>query len=232
VLAVRLLLGTDAMTCRQCGQEHRAAKGGRPCKRHLSTGPKGGPLKERAGQPCRKPAMHGQDVCGSHGGQSPQAKNAAAARIAEAAASKVLRRFGGPVDTTPTEALLDAVKWTAGYVAWLRDKVAGVDETRPADEDEQATVDERALTQHSTASGKREASVWVDLLGQWHDRLVRICSDAIRAGIEERRVRIAEQQGALVADVIRKILSQLDLTAEQAARAGNVVPLELRRLAG
>jgi NADH dehydrogenase FAD-containing subunit len=71
--------------------------------------------------------------------------------------------------------------------------------------------------------------VWVDLLGQWHDRLVRICAEAIRAGIEERRVRIAEQQGALVADVIRKILERLELTPEQAAKAGDVVPFELRR---
>jgi hypothetical protein len=119
-----------------------------------------------------------------------------------------------PIDTTPSEALLDAVKWTAGYVAWLRDKVAGVDEPRsPADEDARsAKADDKALTQRSTQTGKREASVWVDLLGQWHDRLVRICAEAIRAGIEERRVRIAEQQGALVADVIRKILDQLDLT--------------------
>jgi hypothetical protein len=41
-----------------------------------------------------------------------------------------MRRFGEPIDTTPSEALLDTVKWTAGYVAWLRDKVAPSRATR------------------------------------------------------------------------------------------------------
>jgi hypothetical protein len=58
-----------------------------------------------------------------------------------------------------------------------------------------------------------------------------VCEAAIRAGIEERRVRLAEQQGALVADVIRKILGDLELTPEQAAKAGEVVPIRLRSLA-
>ncbi|WP_375490239.1 hypothetical protein [uncultured Jatrophihabitans sp.] len=157
--------------------------------------------------------------------------------MTEQRASEVLRRFGAPVDTTPTEALLDAVKWTAGYVAWLRDKVASTqaDKTEMdgvAPERVALVNEERALTQMSNVTGKREASVWVDLLGQWHDRLVRICSEAIKAGIEERRVRVAEQQGALVADVIRKILGDLELTPEQVEAAGNVVPIRLRELAG
>jgi len=167
-----------------------------------------------------------------HGAGAPQVMAAAAERVTEQRAEAALRRFGAPIDTTPTEALLDAVKWTAGYVGWLRDKVAGVGVEPLADEREQSAADDAALTQHSTASGKREASVWVDLLGQWHDRLVRICSEAIKAGIEERRVRIAEQQGALVAEVIRKILGDLELTPEQASKAGVVVPRHLRALAG
>ena len=55
---------------------------------------------------------------------------------------------------------------------------------------------------------------------------------AIKAGVEERRVRLAESQGELVAGVIRAILSDLGLTVEQQALVGEVVPRHLRLLAG
>jgi hypothetical protein len=54
---------------------------------------------------------------------------------------------------------------------------------------------------------------------------------AISAGIEERRVKLAEAQGALLNDVIRRILARLDLTGEQSALLPVVVPEELRRAA-
>jgi hypothetical protein len=55
---------------------------------------------------------------------------------------------------------------------------------------------------------------------------------AISAGIEERRVRIAEAQGALVASVIRAILGDLDLSDEQQQKAAASVPRRLRAIAG
>lgn len=161
---------------------------------------------------CRQPASSGATVCRFHGGASPQVRRKAAERLADEAAVKAMRRFGEPIDTSPTEALLDTVRWTAGYVAWLREKVGGA-----ADDD-------------ALAVGT-DPSVWVRLLGDWSDKLVRVCAEAIRANIDERRVRLAEAQGALVADVIRTILGRLDLSPEQTATAGEVVPFELRRLA-
>jgi hypothetical protein len=147
-----------------------------------------------------------------------------------------MRRFGGPIDTTPTEALLDTVKWTAGYVGWLREQVAGKpDEDGTAPRDDELVwgkTREKSGGEDWGSTFEAKPSVWLQLLGEWSDRLVKVCDTAIRAGIEERRVRIAEQQGALVADVIRKVLDDLELTPEQAARAGEVVPRRLRLLAG
>lgn len=75
-------------------------------------------------------------------------------------------------------------------------------------------------------------SVWLTLYMRERDHLVKVCTQAIKAGIEERRVRLAEQQGALVAGVIRLILGDLHLTPEQLALVPVIVPQRLRELAG
>ena len=71
---------------------------------------------------------------------------------------------------------------------------------------------------------------WLRALNDERDRLVRVCSAAIKGGVEERRVRIAEQQGEQVAAVIRRIIARLALTDEQTILVGTVVPEELRAL--
>lgn len=63
------------------------------------------------------------------------------------------------------------------------------------------------------------------------NRLAAYAAAALKAGVEERRVRLAEKQGALVADVIRGILADLHLTPEQELLVGTVVPQRLRQLA-
>lgn len=206
--------------CKRCKKAHVTRWGGPACTGHISSG-------ERKGQPCRKAPIDGAAVCRSHGGASPQAKAAAQRRKIEERAARAMRRFGGPIDTTPSEALLDTVKWTAGYVGWLREKVAAV----TSDERLVWGQTKRTTGEHASVTHEAAPNLWLDLLGQWSDRLVKVCAAAISAGIEERRVRLAEQQGALVADVIRKILGDLDLTPEQASKAGEVVPLRLRSLA-
>jgi len=224
--------------CQQCGQPHISQHGGQGCTGHRRYESFGVPFPDGP-RPCRHSPMKGQRVCYHHGGAAPQNRRAAKQRVAEEEATKVMRRFGEPINTTPTEALLETVRWTAGYVAWLRDKVAAVESddaliwgvTKETEGD--ISVGYGPTAHLDRAEGVvREAkpNAWLTLLGEWHDRLVRICAEAIRAGIEERRVRLAEQQGALVADVIKAILAELGLTAEQQAKVATVVPIQLRRL--
>lgn len=51
-------------------------------------------------------------------------------------------------------------------------------------------------------------------------------------GIAERQVRLAEAQGLLLAGAIKRILDALSLTPQQRALVAQVVPRELRAIAG
>jgi hypothetical protein len=234
-------VATGVSDCEKCGQEHLTKHGHPACTGHSL-----GRLRpEIAGKACRNPPNRGQEKCGKHGGNSPQALTAAQQRITEQKAAKIMARFAGPINTSPTQALLDSVRWAAGYVAFLREQVERV--TNDADEADDLVWGITKETEGDVAVGfgasaslekaegvVREAkpNAWLPLLGTWQDRLTKLCSEAIKAGIEERRVRLAEQQGALVADVIRGILGELALTPDQAAKVSEVVPRHLRLLIG
>ena len=172
--------------------------------------------------------MAGQTVCHKHGGASPAARAAARRRIAEAEAAETVRTLGLPIDVTPAEALLQEVQHTAGHVAWLREQVRDTDPralvwgtTR---------VKDTPMGEEETREAK--PNVWYDLYARERAHLVRVCEAALKAGVDERRVRIAEQQGELVAAAITRILNALTLTPQQWDLVPTIVPRELRAIAG
>ena len=145
---------------------------------------------------------------GSHGGKSPRALAAAARRLhAEVVwgTTKTETELGGKSRLT-----------FGGY---------GAD-----DEDETGLVDVGSVPVSKDVQAAAP-SIWLDLYDRERCHLVAVCTAAIKAGVEERRVRLAEAQGGLVAGAIRAILADLGLTAEQ-ARVSEVLPRHLRLLAG
>lgn len=180
------------------------------------------------GEQCKRPPAVGATVCVKHGAAAPQVRAAAQRRLTEQRAEKLVATYGLPVDVSPIEALLEEIRWTAGHVAWLRERVRELEE-------EALVWGTTKVKEGGDDRGTTEAaapSVWLDLYQRERTHLVKVCSEAIRAGIEERRVKLAEQQGELVAQAIRAILEDLQLTPEQAARVPEVVPRRLRLLAG
>lgn len=75
-----------------------------------------------------------------------------------------------------------------------------------------------------TATEKADPSVWYQLYLKERDHLAKVCALALRAGIEERKVKLAESQGLLVADAIRRILVALGLTPDQQQLVPVIVP--------
>lgn len=216
----------NPMPCSQCGKPHTR------CKAHT-----------RAGNPCGQPPMSDQAVCKMHGGKAPQNLAAADVRRAGREAQLALESFGLPVAVDPHTALLEELHRTAGAVAWLGAIVADLErsdigwgKTREKD-----GGDDRGTTYEA---GK---NVWVGLWQGERKHLVDVASACAKAGIEERRVQLAEDQGRMLAGVITRILSGMfdalvaGLGDFEAARVvveqmwgqlvGQIVPQELRAIA-
>lgn len=170
--------------------------------------------------------MEEQKVCPSHGGKARQSLNAAKLRIAEREARRVMEAYGRPIETTATEALLNEVCRTAGHVEYLSQKVSEL----PEHELIWGTTRIKEGGHDAGTTQEAEAHMWLKLYQSERDRLVKVCEVAIRCGIEERYVRLAESQGVLVADAIKAILGDLKLSPDQQKLALNVVPLRLRQL--
>jgi hypothetical protein len=65
--------------------------------------------------------------------------------------------------------------------------------------------------------------VYQGLYGSWLDRAAKHAKLALDAGVAERQVRLAEQQGEIVAGAIKAMLEGLGLSKEQQKRAPALV---------
>jgi len=188
--------------CTKCGQVHASKmRGQRCCAGHISSGP-------RKGEPCSQPAKAGQEICRYHGGNSPQALAAAEDRkqreqIEALAAALTL---GQPVlDKDPGEIIADQIAWRAGHVAWLRSRVQRLD---PKSLAWGKTKKKVGGDDHGTTS-EAKPSIWYQLYIEAQRDLEKLCLEAIRAGFEERRVRLAERLADALVGVIDGILADL-----------------------
>jgi hypothetical protein len=152
--------------------------------------------------------------------------------------------YGGPLNIGPHEAILMEVQHTAGHVAWLRNMIqqlgsdpqydddrqlpAGAVDLDPEDEDAPLWPEagdqtkDRAIGYRRTlvgmdAKGFLAPSVWVQMYESERKHLVNVCKAAVSMGVAERQVRIAEEQGQMIASVVMNIYNDPDLglTADQ-----------------
>lgn len=179
-----------------------------------------GCFSRRLQRKCERPAGWGTDhagigPCKLHGGGLPSVRTAALRTMIDME-MKGDGNFGAnlPVDIHPTDALLELVKMTAGYVRWLNSKVA----------------EEDGILQRNGQTKSDEMSAMIRALGEYTDRLARFSKMALDAGVEERIVRLAEAQGDLIAMAIVDLLDKLVLTAAQKEIAPALVREALGRM--
>jgi len=212
--------------CRRCGHRHEreTAPGVPTCSGHRKgTSPPA---------PCLAYPEAGGKACRVHGGATRRSKNAAERARAELAARAAATTLGLPIDgLDPAEVVLGEIAHLAGEVAWYRIQVRQL----AADDVIWGTTKQvsKQATENPGTDITEEAhpNLWVELLGKAQDRLLKACEIAHRMGIEERRVTLAEQVGAMVGETLRAVLADLDLTPEQAERAQALIPVQLRALA-
>jgi hypothetical protein len=146
------------------------------------------------GERCRSRAVPGAEVCWKHGGAAKQVREAGQKRKQRGEAERQVERLGVKRrDLAPDAALLEELQRSVGYV----DLLEAIVEREGED----------GLTQWGM-SGRTASAFWAMLEDQ-RKHLVATAAACIKAGIEERRVQLAEQQGRLMAEVIRTIVTGL-----------------------
>lgn len=184
--------------------------------------------KNSRGGRCRKRPIVGGTVCPTHGGSAPQVRAAAEARVQARQALLAAEAFGLPREVDPHTALLEELHRTAGAVAWLGAIVADLEQRDIA---WGKTREKTGGEDHGT-SWEARPNAFVSLWQSERKHLVAVAKACHDAGIEERRVRLAESAGQQLAAVVRAVLERLGLSAEQQLLAREVVPEEFRRLSG
>jgi hypothetical protein len=217
-------------TCKKCGQIHQKKNGQPSCKAHHA----------RSGEPCQAYPVPGGTVCVRHGGKT-QERGALVQDARRQAEMEHAANMLGLVDfdITPEEALLQTVREAAANVAFFRARVQALvgdkdidDPTHPLVWGTTQIVDTGASqypgSDETTAAG---ANVWYEMYRQEREHLLKASTAAVRAGIAERRVRLAEMGAQVIVGRIRQIINALDLTPQQMTEADRVIPLQIAMLA-
>jgi hypothetical protein len=201
--------------CGKCGQVHVDAQGRVSCKRHIS----GGAHPDRKGEPCKGSPMRGQEVCSAHGGRAPQAKTAGERRLARERILELAVTLGEPVDDVdPGDLVAEQIAHRAGHVRWLRKRVQAID---PDALVWGVTRKKRGGHDYGVTKEARP-NIWLELYFEASAALERLCLDAIRAGLEERRVRLAERQAEVLEQLLDGILRDLGQDPDDPHVAGTV----------
>lgn len=164
---------------------------------------------------CKQVAGYGTDHlgygrCKYHGGNTPNGIIAAEREeISTRMVKNELTFYGAAIDTDPVQALADEVRRSAGHVAWLGAEVRKL-------RDGELTTE--------TGFGVAP-NILIKMYQTEREYLVMASKAAISAGVAERTIQLAEQQGQILATVIRDILwdKDLELTPDQRQKSRDVV---------
>lgn len=185
---------------------------------------------KQSGKRCGNYPVSGGTVCRMHGGKAPQVARKAAARRQQDAIRGLLDNLGTPTPVDPGQALLELIAAKNGEVQWLRSVVKELERDALAWGRADYETGVGPLGPVDKYTEKAAVSIWWEMLRKAEDQLASYSSQALRAGIEERRIRLAEGIGNQVATAVRRILDRLNLNAAQQSLVGTVVPEELRQM--
>lgn len=191
---------------------------------------------KRSGQRCRKLAVRGATVCATHGGSAPQVRAAAARRVARddalaAASSELARLGGGWVDVDPLEGLMrlyQEAEWNvAVYRAALTDLDVAVEMDGAIAIPEQVVEFEKGGTHVPAAF-----HILVEGYNRERDRAAKYAKQCLDAGVDERRLQVAEGDAQRFGRAFAATLDRLaeKLTPALLKDAQKIMGEELRKV--
>jgi hypothetical protein len=208
---------------------------------------------KQTGKQCKNWAIKGGEVCRKHGGGASQVKAKAAIRAevlnwglgdSHVDPGEVLLRLvtqsaarAEHYSRLLQEAFEAAERLKQAHDAGMQidapgDDLADTAETARRDLDRIFNTGGVAALVGNTYGAAKDVGVYVtgeairglaDLEAKERERCANFATKAVAAGLAERQVRLAERQGELLAQVIRGVLDELGLSAEQKQLAPEVV---------
>ena len=143
------------------------------------------------------------------------------------------RFMGSPIDVDPHDAIIHAIRVTAGEVKYCDEQIRKLSEDELFERPLETSVQQLPSGKWVTIEEKRNPEVisrWVTLRDDAMDNLVKYSKWAIEVGIDERRVRVAERVADVIAPLLSDLAVDLDLTDEQRRRLPMVIDKRLRVL--
>lgn len=182
---------------------------------------KADPTEEQPGGTCGNRPVLGTTICHKHGAAAGQIKRAAKLRLVkESALQEAHRRMEGRAgtDQDALDHLLDSLYIAAQLVRVYADLTANLDEK------EQLTVDSKIAGDQLHPFAKE--------LRAWNAERSRIAKTCLDAGVEERRVRLAERMVDEFMRIQERSWDRLGLTADQKQLERRHIAKDLMRDAG
>ncbi len=148
--------------------------------------------------------------------------------------------MGVPLDINPHDAILECIRITAGEVAYASERIAELKQSeavlsvtstheRPVREFGGAEDANNPVVEVKTDSP--QLNVWIVVRQKAMDRLVAYSAAAIKAGIEERQIRLVERIGEQLSSVFERVIAAIPGLSEEQRASGLVAYAgELRRL--
>ena len=171
----------------------------------------GAPTKAKG--KCKNPAGMrtdhlGYGLCANHGGNGPgpRIQGIRGKTAAEA------ERFAltDELAISPEDALLWAVRLSAGAVTFLRRQV----------ESQENGHNLAPIQMEQPDKAERARIAWAEEYGKERDRLVKTAAAAVSAGVAQRSIELAEQEASFVYEGLMAAMRAVKLTPMQMEQAG------------
>jgi hypothetical protein len=145
--------------------------------------------------------------------------------IEEIRATSRFGQFPIPQDMSPVDVLVDELKRSAGFCFWIEKQMAEWPDELVDLQTE--NLDDKGSMQIAT----NNKALWLDIWQRERVHLAKVSKMCIDAGVDERRVQLAEKQASVMFMLINEAFDMLHLSAEQKAAVPKIMPALIRQLA-